>query len=129
MNMRITNPEIPNGPDKFSRAVDKADAWLERNPRFMRKLIGVGLVAVGSYFAGNALIDANNGIECGESTEQATVQSGDTLWSISQNLNQQVYGGRLAEGHLVHEIQQINGKSDATISPGQVLDLPVDCNS
>ena len=45
-----------------------------------------------------------------------TVQSGDSLWQIAQS--------QLGNGARYQEIKALNGLSDDTIYPGQVLQLP-----
>ena len=45
-----------------------------------------------------------------------TVQSGDSLWQIAQS--------QLGDGARYQEIKALNGLSDDTIYPGQVLQLP-----
>ncbi len=48
-------------------------------------------------------------------TEQITVHSGDTLWSIAEK-----YGSGDIRSYISH-IMQINGLDDPVIYPGQVL--------
>ena len=53
-------------------------------------------------------------------TETVSVKSGDSLWSLAAQHG--VTGVSTAD--VAHHIQKINGLSDTTLKPGEVLKVP-----
>ena len=52
--------------------------------------------------------------------EQVVVMPGDTLWNLaSQNCH-----GKMSVSEFVHYVSQINNLSDASLTSGQVLNIP-----
>lgn len=54
-----------------------------------------------------------------------TVQSGDTLWSIASDFNEEQFNQEKDVRKLIYDIRKHNALSGNTIYAGQELELPV----
>lgn len=59
------------------------------------------------------------------SYENCTVVSGDSVWSIASNLNQDHYDGKSDVRKLVYNICEANQLDSPVIHPGQTLQIPL----
>lgn len=82
--------------------------------------VGVAMAVMTTVAAGaSASGPAPNAMVAGSATTTMTVQDGDTLWEIAE----QVRPGEDPR-RTVHEIVELNDLSDSTLIPGQTLVLP-----
>ncbi|MEI4272653.1 LysM peptidoglycan-binding domain-containing protein [Klenkia sp. LSe6-5] len=112
----MARPRIAQPPQRAAQAPVR----LTRRGRRVLAGLGVGAVVAVSAVVGSAVLGSADepALElAGRSS--VVVHSGDTLWSIAQSIAPDV-----DPRAVVDALQEVNGLTDASLVPGQVLLLP-----
>jgi hypothetical protein len=115
----LTRPDTHPVARLASAPARRSPARLTRRGRLVLLVVSVGLL-LAAISLGRTGSQAATATETGPALQQATVQPGETLWSVAQRI-----APRNDPRETVAQIRRINHLHSAALQAGQQLLLPV----